>query len=126
MKEKLMSSGENESKVADKLAIKEAELNEYSKSIGLNVLKFCNEVSPLLELKIEELRRLSEQDCGIYAYKLGQYATFLQKEINRFSAKMKWASHNLDITIGKVYHNYGDKWIKYDERKVLVINDSEV
>lgn len=54
------------------------------------------------------------------------YSAFLQKEVNRHSSRLKWANHNLNIIIGKVYNNYGDKWVKFDERKMLIINDNEV
>lgn len=101
-------------------------LDDYAKAIGINALKFCDEVTPILELKSEELRKLDEQTAGIYAFKLAQYSAFLQKEVNRHSSKFKWANHNLNIIVGKVYNNYGDKYTKLDEKKILVINDNEV
>lgn len=111
--------------VNDKLNSELKLLDDYNKSVGLNVIKFNNEVEKILELPLEEIRSLSAEDLSAYGYALARYSTFLQKENNRFSSKLKWANHNLLIIIGRNGHKYGDKWTKFEERKIMVINDNE-
>lgn len=119
------NSGQNDLTVQQKLVEAEKILDDYSKSIGTTALKFNNEVETILGLKIDELRRFNEEECGLNAYCLAQYATFIQKEVNRHSAKLKWANHNLDIVVAKVSTNYGDKFTKWEVKRSLVVNDNE-
>ena len=100
-------------------------LDNYGKSIGLNSIKFNNDVEKILELSLEEIRTTSIEDSLTYSYALARYSGFLQKECNRHSSKLKWANHNLSIIVGKLYNNYGDKWTKLEERKIQIINDND-
>lgn len=101
----------------------EQKLNDYQNNLALSIHK-NNRVIEILNLDIEQLRNLQAEDCGIYSFLLTQYSTFLQKEINRHQAKNKWANHNIDIMIGKYGCNYGDKYTKLEERKLMLIADN--
>lgn len=117
------NNGQQELTVDSRLKEVEAMLDAFDKSVGLSYIKFNADVESILQLRLEELRSLDETDCGSFSYCLAQYSSFLQKEINRHSAKLKWANHNLDIIVAKVYNNYGDKYMKADTKRSLVIND---
>jgi hypothetical protein len=56
---------------------------------------------------------------------LVEFGIAVQLEHNRQNAKQKWATHNLDIIIGKEQANYGDKYTKYEVRKAMIIADNE-
>lgn len=118
-------SGQAESKAVDE-RLKEAEsiLNEYDSRFLVNKLIVNPEVDNILEMKQNELRALSREDCFNYAFILAQFAAALQKEHNRQYAKLKWANHNLDIVVGSEYANYGDKFTKYEVKKILIIEDN--
>jgi hypothetical protein len=121
-----MSNGVIESTVNERLVQTEKILDEYSVSLGTKSIKYNAEVEDVLELTQDRLKSYNEEDLGIKAYLLAQYSTFLQKEINRHAAKLKWATHNLDILVAKVYNNYGDKYMKIEVKRMLVINDNDV
>lgn len=117
--------GEIELKVSDRWKQAEQILNDYSQSIGTTAIAYNNESEKSLNLKSEDLKKLTPEEISIHAYTLAHYASFVQKEINRQNAKLKWANHNLNLVIAKVGAKYGDKWTKYDERRVMVASDNE-
>jgi hypothetical protein len=118
-------NGQAQLKTEEKWKQAEEILNDYSKSLGLSSISLNNESEKALNLTGDEIKKLTPEEISIQSYILAHYATFLQKEINRQSAKLKWANHNIGIVVAKVGSNYGDKWVKYDERKMLVIGDNE-
>lgn len=120
-----MTSGNKELKTDDRLKETEQILDEYDKKFLVNKFGVNDEVENILGFKQELLAVLSRDDCFHYSLLLAQFALALQKEVNRQHAKLAWAKHNLDVVIGKEQSNYGDKYTKYELKKVMVINDNE-
>ena len=118
-------NGPNESVVDKQLEDTERLLREYSTGLGLGNISYNSESDKALSLKQEDLKNMSAEECGQYTYILAQYAFFLQKEYNRENAKFKWASHNLNIVVGKQYGNYGDKYTKHEIKVAMVVNENE-
>jgi hypothetical protein len=119
------ATGQKQLKVEEKWIEAEKILNDYSQSLGLNAIAFNNESEKALNLTANEIKQLTPEEISIQSYILAHYSTFLQKEINRQTAKLKWANHNISVIVAKVGANYGDKWVKYEERKMLVVGDNE-
>lgn len=78
-----------------------------------------------LNMKYEQLKNIHPEECVILCCKLAQYATYLQKLQNRYKNIRRWAENNLSIIVGKYGKDYGDKWLKYEERKFAIIADNQ-
>jgi hypothetical protein len=107
----------------EKWLLLEKQISDYQKNLSLNIHK-NNAIEEILNLTTEQLKQLNAEECGINSFLLMQYSTFLQKEINRHAAKQRWANSSIDILLGKYGQQYGDKWTKVDERKILLIADN--
>jgi len=117
-------SGEPESKVDEKIKELDVLLEDYSKSLGLAAIQKDKDIETILEMSHEGLKAMDSEECGIWSFRVARYAGFLQKEINRHSAKNKWAEHNLKIIIAKNQANYGDKYTKYEVRRDMIIAEN--
>lgn len=91
-------------------------LDEYESSIGLK--KYESQESGLTESELQGyltmdraiLEKLSPEDCGNIAYRLGQYAFFVQRTINREIARYNWAEESIKEIIAdeiNTYKGYG-------------------
>jgi hypothetical protein len=117
-------SGEIESKVDDKVAELDTLLSDYSKGLGLAAIQKDKDIETILEMSHEDLKAMDSEDAGIWSFRLARYAGFLQKEINRHSAKNKWAEHNIKVIIAKNQGNYGDKYTKYEVKRDMIIAEN--
>ena len=70
-------------------------VDEYFEKIKLKTKPPDGILSKILEMPHAELRTLSAEECGEYAFVLSQYRIFLQKEINYHESKIRWADDNL-------------------------------
>jgi hypothetical protein len=87
-------------------------LDEYENSLGLgkyiaqNSYLTESELQQYLSMNREALEKLSPEDCGNIAYRLGQYAFFIQRTINREIARYNWADETIKETIADEINNY--------------------
>lgn len=114
-----------ELKVDERLKANEEVLNQYSTSMGLDAIKYNSDAELVLKLGSNDLKGLTSEEALCYGYVLSNYGAFLSKEIGRQNAILSWANYNLGVVIGKVYSNYGNDYVKYDVRKVLICADNE-
>ena len=119
-----MSGQEGLSKIDNKLADLERVLDEFEKGLGLSIEQ-NPDISYALNLKREQLSKLSPEECGELAYVLAQQSTSLQKEINKYSQRGSWANTNIDSMICSHIDNYGGRFTTYDNRIMLAIKDNE-
>lgn len=119
-----MSGQEGLSKIDNKLADLERVLDEFEKGLGLSIEQ-NPDISYALNLKREQLSKLSPEECGELAYVLAQQSTSLQKEINKYSQRVSWANTNIDSMICSHIDNYGGRFTTYDNRRMLAIKDNE-
>lgn len=96
-------------------------LNEFEKELDLFIISHQNaDIEYILSLNKEQIEKLSTQDCISYSLLLNRYALYLQKVSNRLNNKVRWATHNMNIIIGKEANNYGTTYSKFDERALMV------
>lgn len=95
-------------------------IKEYYNSISLKIKPSPN-IEAILNYTQEELRSLSKEECSENAYLLKQYALYIQKEMNRHHVKANWASARLNYIIGKDGGEYGDKYTKFEQLKLIVV-----
>ena len=70
-------------------------LDEYEKGLGLPTYQgnqFSNEeLEHYFSMDRKVLEKLTPQDCGEIAYRLGQFSFHVQRSINRELARSNWA-----------------------------------
>lgn len=117
-------SGEAELKIDERVKELETILNDYSTALGTVGLKRDSNIEEILSASHDEIKSQDAETVGIWSFRLAQYAGFLQKEVNRQSAKNKWADHNIKAIVAKHHNNYGDKFTKYEYKRDMVIADN--
>lgn len=104
-------------------------LDEYESSVGLgkyvaqNIHLAESELQEYLSMNREVLEKLSPEDCGNIAYRLGQYAFFIQRTINREIARYNWADDTIKETIADEINNY--KGYGYAEKSGQAIKHND-
>lgn len=100
-------------------------LDEYERSLGLpatcpNPVEV--EATRLLSLLPEELRHLTDEECGEAAFVLEQYAFYLQRSINREQVKM----HRADAILRRLLPELlaGRREYMFEEKKMMAISES--
>lgn len=90
-------------------------LDEYESGIGLGKYSDTHsftedELNKYLTMNRDEIEKLSPEDCAQIAYRLAQYAFFLQRTLNREIARHNWAEETIKETIAdeiNTYKGYG-------------------
>lgn len=81
-------------------------LDEYESGHGLGP-NIVNDVGKdYMELTPQMLSKMSAEDCGHAAYFLEQRAMYLQREINKETARVNWAKSLLEKHTAKILDNY--------------------
>ena len=103
-------------------------LDEYEKGLGLPTYQgnqFSNdELEHYFSMDRKVLEKMTPQDCGEIAYRLGQFSFHVQRSINRELARMNWAESNIKEVIADEINTY--KGYGYAEKSMQAIkhNDS--
>jgi hypothetical protein len=109
----------------DKLAQVDKMLDDYETSIKLPILGSPGEEDELnkyLTMDRDVVERLQPQDCRGIAFRLSQFAFYVQRLHNRESARIPWAKTELGNIIA-ASPNY-DKFVKYDIQIGLIIQEN--
>lgn len=113
-------SGNQKSYLQSQLDKFEEMMNDFDTSIGLGNLTYNPEVDAALSFSFDQLNTMDAESCLLYAYKLEQYALFLQARHNRMRNVKNWAKNNLTLIVAKEGKNYGTQYTKYEEKVALV------
>jgi len=122
-------TGESESKkqtIDDRRLQVEQLLQKYPVEIGLGVLLPVNAVNQLLTMSQREMRKLTAEECGEASVILNQAATYIQLEMNRIHADLKWCNEYIDWLIADKITQYGTKYTPFEYRRLLAIRDNDV
>lgn len=103
-------------------------LDEYESSIGLGKYSQTHnfaesELSQYFNMTRDEVEKLTPEDCAQISYRLAQYAFFLQRTINRETARHNWAEESIKETIADEINNY--KGYGYLEKSLQAIKHNE-
>lgn len=103
-------------------------LDEYEQSIGLGKYAdsqgFANEeLNDYFTMSRDVIEKLTPEDCAQIALRLSQYALFLQRTLNRESARYYWADESIKETIADDLNNY--KGYGYVEKAPQAIKHNE-
>lgn len=104
----------------DKLAELEERLDSYEKKVGLVI---APRESKYLNISLEEIKAMSAEELDEAAFDLGAYSLFLQKEINKHSTRVNWATANQKKIIAHECNNV--RAPSFEERKLIIIDSNE-
>jgi hypothetical protein len=102
-------------------------LDEYETSIG--VPKYIpdalpeDELNNYLTMSRDALEKLTVEDCGQIAYRLGQFAFHIQRTLNRETARFNWAEETIKEIIADDINNY--KGYGYIEKSSQAIKHND-
>ena len=102
-------------------------LDEYETSVGMP--KYVSDSMPESELNHyltmsrDSLEKLTVEDCGQIAYRLGQFAFHIQRTINRETARFNWAEETIKEIIADDINNY--KGYGYVEKSSQAIKHND-
>jgi len=85
-------------------------LDDYEKSLGLGEYLTSNftdeELNSYFTMSRDAIEKLNPEDCAQIALRLGQYAFFVQRTLNREIARYNWADEMVKETIADEINNY--------------------
>jgi hypothetical protein len=86
-------------------------LDEYESSLGLGQYNSTHsftesELNNYLNMNRDSIEKLTPEDCAQVAYRLGQYAFFIQRTLNREIARHNWSEESIKETIADEINNY--------------------
>lgn len=100
-------------------------LDEYEVKHGIKDFK-CEDIDPYLSLTRNELSKMSASDCGEVAFLIERTSLYIQKLINKETARINWAETSMEFLIADKLNNYGGQYATYQEKKNAAIKDNSV
>lgn len=102
-------------------------LDEYEKGIGIghyvsNLLPE-DELNNYFKMSRDEIEKLTPDDCGQIAYRLGQFSLHVQRTLNRELARVNWADETIKEVIADEINTY--KGYGYVEKSLQAIKHNE-
>lgn len=111
--------------ITEKLEQFVAKLDEYDKRNSFAKVQLDTDIEEYLNLSADKLKNMTDEECGIAAVKLARYSLYVQKTINRQSAIMKWAEHEINVLSSSVIQNY-DKFLRHELKIALIAKENSV
>lgn len=115
-----------EQKIDERMEEVNKALDEYENKIGLPALAppgAEEELNRYLNMNRDELRTLSQVECGEIAYRLAQFSLYVQRLINKEKARRTWAGNIAKQTIAPLLSSY-DKYTKYSVKVDLISREN--
>lgn len=103
-------------------------LDEYESSVGLGKYNDNHgfvegELNDYFTMNRNSIEKLTPEDCAQISYRLAQYAFFIQRTINRETARHNWAEETIKETIADEINNY--KGYGFIEKSLQAIKHNE-
>lgn len=101
-------------------------VNQYLNKVGIGNITSKNEVEKFLNITQNEIRHMSDQDCGEAAIILNQEATYLQLEINKMQSDINWCNEYINFLIAHYIESCGGKFLPYEYRRTIAIKQNDI
>ena len=82
------------------------------------------QVKIILNMKSEEIRGLSSEECSCYAYELYAYSEYIEGAKVKEKIILDWAEASIWYIISTVIQNYGGKFSKWQEKYYSAIKEN--
>jgi len=94
-------------------------MGSYSKIVGFDE----EELNKYFTMSRDTIEKQTPEDCAQIAYRLGQYAFFIQRTVNREIARHNWAEETIKETIANEINNY--KGYGFVEKSLQAIQNND-
>jgi len=81
------------------------------------------ELNKYFTMSRDTIEKQTPEDCAQIAYRLGQYAFFIQRTVNREIARHNWAEETIKETIANEINNY--KGYGFVEKSLQAIQNND-
>jgi hypothetical protein len=102
-------------------------LDEYESSLGMPPssanAESSDELNLYLSMNRDAIEKLTPEDCFQIAYRLGQMAFHIQRNLNREIARHNWAEDSLKLVVADDINNY--KGYGYVEKLYQAIKNND-
>lgn len=115
------TDGKKLSLVESQIESFETQLNEMQARLFPISLSVDESIINAVHLSYEQLSKIHPDECNILAFKLKQYAIYLQQKENRFRTLKNWTLNKLNVIVGQEASNYGNTYTKFEEKRLNVI-----
>jgi len=120
-------SGNNESLAMSQMEAIDKALDEYEGKIGLpNTITAPgdeDELNEYLNMERNVIEALSSVECASIAVRLQQFAFYIQRLLNRETARANWANATLASAVAPKLNSY-DKYAKYEVKVELAASEN--
>ena len=82
------------------------------------------QVKMILNMKSEEIRGLSSEECSCYAYELYAYSEYIEGARAKEKIILDWAEASIWYIISTVIQNYGGQFAKWQEKYYSAIKEN--
>lgn len=83
-----------------------------------------NEFEKFLKLTRQELEKMTDHECFMAAYNIGQQILYIQRKLNKESARVKWCAATLNALVSNRWNNYSEM-IKYEIKVNMIIKEDD-
>jgi len=109
----------------------EEKLNEFLEAIEAWVsskhfasVEEPKEVARILNMKKDDLKILTGEECLCYAYELHAYSEYIETVRAKENATLEWAESSIWYIISTVMQNYGTQYTKWQEKYYSAIKEN--
>ena len=109
----------------------EEKLNEFLEAIEAWVsskhfasVEEPKEVARILNMKKDDLKILTGEECLCYAYELHAYSEYIETVRAKENAILEWAESSIWYIISTVMQNYGTQYTKWQEKYYSAIKEN--
>lgn len=102
------------------------DLHAYKQRLGLGSLVLTNDVDQYLNWTQDQLKKLSKEELLEAAALIYPITTYIQLEINKNVAVVKWCEKYLNYLFAQQYNQVGDKYTPAEIRRNIFIKNDEV
>jgi len=109
----------------------EEKLNEFLEAVNAWVSSkyFASVEEPkgvtrILNMKKDDLKMLTGEECLCYAYELHAYSEYIETVRAKENATLEWAEGSIWYIISTVMQNYGTQYTKWQEKYYSAIKEN--
>ena len=99
-------------------------IEDWKNSKHLGRFEENTNISSLLNMKREDLKNLTEQDCLCYSYELYAYSQYVESAKTKEEIILNWAESSIWYIISRSMNQYGDKYTKWQEKYYSAIKEN--
>lgn len=120
------STGENNLSYADKLESFLKGIDDYITLKNLAPTKFNAEFAVAETFSLEQMAKLTREECFDYAYMLYQYADHVASERASHQTIVNWCESNLNAIIASEIQDMAGEYLKHDIKVATIIRQHEL